>query len=288
MRKHILSTLMVMFAILVFNPIITKADAAKGDYFISFGADLTEKEKSDVCRNLGITEDDISFSKTITVTNKEEHEYLDSYINKKAIGKRALSSVYIEKTGKGSGIHIETSHITYCTADMYRSALATAGLSDVNVKITGPYDISGTAALVGAMKAYENMSGETLSEDVKDAANDELVTTKMLSEAVGTDKAEKVIMMVKERVAEEDDPNSTDLNRIIDDVCELNNVELTEDQKAELMRLTKKFDELDLDINSIMSQARDIYNGITQDPEKMSVVDRIIGFFKRVFHNFID
>ena len=265
-----------------------RADAVPGDYFISLGADLTEKEKTAVYDNLGITQEDASLSKTIIVTNQEEHQYLDSYISSKAIGKRALSSVYIEKAEKDSGINIQTSHITYCTENMYRSALSTAGLTDVNVKITGPYDISGTAALVGTMKAYEEMTGDTIPEDKKDAVNDELVVTKNLAEKVGEDKAEDIIMDLKEKAAEKEDLNSTDLNQLIDEVCEDNDVTLSEDEKNEITRLTKKFDDLDIDINSAMSQAQDIYHGMMKEAKEQNVVERVIQFFKRIFHNFFE
>ena len=286
MRKIYISILTASFVIATLFSVTAKADAVKGDYYISLGADLTEKEKKDVYKNLGITEEDVSLSKTITVTNQEEHEYLDSYISSKAIGKRALSSVYIEKAEKGSGIQLETSHINYCTPDMYRSAMSTAGLTDVKVKITGPYDISGTAALVGTMKAYENMNGESISEETKDAANDELVTTKNLSESVGEDTAKDIVMELKEKAAEKGDINSTDLNSLIDEVCEKHNVDLSEDEKAELERLTKKFDDLDIDINSVMSQAEDIYHGLKGNAPEQGVVEKIIAFFKRIFHNF--
>ena len=49
---------------------------------------------------------------------------------------------------------------------MYANALATAGVEDVNVVVAGPFNVSGTAALVGALKAYSEMTGETVDEKV--------------------------------------------------------------------------------------------------------------------------
>lgn len=288
-RKNIFCGLFLLFVFITGFELCNlpvKADAAKGDYFISFGADLTEKEKKQVCENLGINEEDVLFSKTIKVTNAEEHQYLDSYVSSKAIGKRALSSVYIEKAEKGSGIQIETSHITYCTSDMYKSALTTAGLTDVKVKITGPYDISGTAALVGTMKAYENMSHEEISEETKDAVNDELTTTKELAESVGEDKAQDIIMKVKERVSEKENLNPDDLQKIVEDVCEEENVELSEEEIGQIRRLAQKFDDLNIDINSVISQAEDIYHGLAEHPIRETIGEKIINFFKRIFENF--
>ena len=74
--------------------------------------------------------------KTIKITNKEEHEYLGDYIASSVIGKRALSSVMVVKTEKGSGVHVTTDNISYCTSGMYTNALVTAGLEDAEVKVT--------------------------------------------------------------------------------------------------------------------------------------------------------
>ena len=68
---------------------------------------------------------------------------------------------------------------------MYCNALVTAGLSDAKVTVVGPFDISGTSALVGAMKAYSVMTGEEISEKTMDTATDELVTTAEVAKNVG-------------------------------------------------------------------------------------------------------
>ena len=60
---------------------------------------------------------------------------------------------------------------------MYKNALATAGVTDAKIIIAGPTGISGTAALVGIFKAYEEMTGEEIDEKTVDAVADERVTT---------------------------------------------------------------------------------------------------------------
>ena len=52
---------------------------------------------------------------------------------------------------------------------MYKNALATAGVTDANIIVAGPFQLSGTAALVGIFKAYEEMTGDNLDEEVVDA-----------------------------------------------------------------------------------------------------------------------
>ena len=58
-------------------------------------------------------------------------------------------------------------------------------LEDAQVTVVGPFGISGTSALVGAMKAYSVMTGKDISESTMDAATDELVTTAELADSIG-------------------------------------------------------------------------------------------------------
>ena len=132
-----------------------KADSTQK--YLSLGASLSASEQKKVLDLLGV--DDMSDYQVIKVTNKEEHEYLDGYLSNSVIGSRALSSVTVEQTGEGSGVNVSTENITYCTSGMYRNALVTAGIENAEVKVAGPFKISGTAALVGVMKAYEEMTG---------------------------------------------------------------------------------------------------------------------------------
>ena len=76
----------------------------------------------------------------------------------------------IEEADAGSGIEVETHNISFCSKEMYTNALVTAGISDAKVTVAGPFPISGTAALVGAMKAYGEMTGEGVDEASSDAA----------------------------------------------------------------------------------------------------------------------
>ena len=75
---------------------------------------------------------------------------------------------------KGSGIQISTKNISYCTVGMYKNALATAGLEDAEIIVAGPFPISGTAALIGALQAYSKMTGDEIKEESLDTAMNEL------------------------------------------------------------------------------------------------------------------
>ena len=180
----------------------TQVTIADGDTpYISFGADLRADEKAKVLELFGLTEADLEKCNVNTVTNAEEHQYLDAYITNDHIGSRALSSVAVMKAKKGSGITVTTKNINYCTTSMYENALATAGVKDANVVVVGPFDMSGTAALIGAVKAYSGMTGEAVDTDVIDGAINEMVVTGEIGDETGkTDEIAGMVAYLKDQV----------------------------------------------------------------------------------------
>ena len=53
---------------------------------LAFGADLSAEQKKTVMAAFGLDEASLSGMDVITVTNAEEHEYLDSYLSSSVIG----------------------------------------------------------------------------------------------------------------------------------------------------------------------------------------------------------
>src|SRR5690606_37599659 len=104
----------------------------------------------------------------LILTHEEEVALVGDYVPKEQLGSRAISSVRVEPGEPGSGIRVETRHITWVPPEMYAEALATAGVEDAVVYVAAPFDVSGTAALAGIYKAYEISAGERLSEERKD------------------------------------------------------------------------------------------------------------------------
>lgn len=254
--------------------------------YISLGADLNAQQKDIVLSLLGVTEADLDNYEVLQVTNKDEHEYLDDYLSASVIGTKALSSVRIEKGEEGKGIHVETKNITYCTSGMYTNALITAGITDADVIVAGPFELSGTAALVGAMKAYEAMTGEALSEDREDAATNELVLTSELAQSIGSEDAEELMALVKEKVADGDIKTTEDLQKVIEESAEELDISLTDAQKEKLAQLFDKINKLDLDVDKLKQQAESIYNklqdlGVSVE-EAGNWLDKIVSFFQKI------
>ena len=262
--------------------------------YVALGADLNSEQRATVLKLLGITESDLTHDTVVTVTNAEEHEYLDSYVSSSVIGTRALSSCKVLEEGKGHGITVEIHNITYVTPAMYENALATAGMKNASVVVAGPVPISGTAALVGAMKAYAQMHGTPISPELIDSATDELVTTGELADSLGdSEEAAELIAALKQVIAENDLATKEDINRAIDEVAGKLEISLSEEDRQLILDLMEKLSALDLDADNLAEQARGIYSelqqrgfslsdyGITKE-EAQGLLARLIQFIKEL------
>ena len=262
--------------------------------YVALGADLNSEQRATVLKLLGITESDLTHDTVVTVTNAEEHEYLDSYVSSSVIGTRALSSCKVLEEGKGHGITVEIHNITYVTPAMYENALATAGMRNASVVVAGPVPISGTAALVGAMKAYAQMHGTPISPELIDSATDELVTTGELADSLGdSEEAAELIAALKQVIAENDLATKEDINRAIEEVAGKLQISLSEEDRQLILDLMEKLSALDLDADNLAEQARGIYSelqqrgfslsdyGITKE-EAQGLLARLIQFIKEL------
>jgi uncharacterized protein YpuA (DUF1002 family) len=242
---------------------------------------------------LGLSEDQLDDYQVVYITNAEEHEYLDAYVEYSKIGDQAWSSVCITQGEEGSGIHVTTKNVTYCTTGMYENALATAGVDDVEVAVAGPFNVSGTAALVGALKAYSEMTGEEVDEEVIDAAVDEIVTTGELEDGIDADdeNIEGMVAYLKEQIA---NGNTNDLEKVINDAADKFNISLTEDQFNQLKELLEKLGSIDLDLSTLKNQAQAVYDKLNDmgfdisqihidADEAKGFIQKIIDFIKGLF-----
>ncbi len=256
--------------------------------YVALGADLNQEERATVLRLLGISEEDLNNYTVTTVTNADEHEYLDSYLSSSIIGSRALSSVMVEGTAEGSGINVTTSNITYCTPGMYENALATAGIENADIKVAGPFNISGTAALVGAIKAYENMTGEEVKKENADTATNELVVTGQVAENVGDqEKAEQLIGAVKGEVVEGNATTTEEIGNVVDQAAQEMEVNLSEEDRQAIIDLMKKIDDLNLNIDSLKEQASNLYDQIAGLDLNLNIdEEQVKGFFEKILDFF--
>lgn len=274
--------------------------------FLALGNDLSAEQRSYVLGEMGISEEELDDYEVVYITNDMEHQYLDSYIDPAVIGSYSLSCVMVKENSEGTGIRVTTKNINYCTISMYKNALLTAGVENADVLVVGPFPISGTAALIGAWQAYEEMTGETLSEEAKTAALAEMITIGDISDDVSEEDKETVselIDYVKAEVIAQGLTDIDDIKGVIEEAQEKFGINLTEEQIQALLDVMKKIAALDIDPAKLLQQAGDLYNkygesvlseakatldGIFTEEVKASLWDSIMNIFKTLFNAFAD
>lgn len=252
--------------------------------YLALGANLSDNQKKTVLSLMGIDPASLDKYDVMYVSNDEEHKYLGEYIPASEIGTRSLSSVVITKADKGAGLSISTYNIDYCTVGMYKNALTTAGISDANIIVAGPTSISGTAALVGIFKAYEQMSGDKIDEQIVDAAMDELVTTGELNQSIDADPEtiEAMIADLKEQIANGALDNEEDIREAIKEAANKYDINLSEENIEKILALLNKLKDLDLDWDAIADRASELADKLGIDVTSQSFWDSILAFFDKL------
>lgn len=239
---------------------MTVSAAPQEGTIIALGADLTPEQKTTVLNLMGVSEEDLASYTVITITNAEEHQYLDAYVDPSVIGTRALSSVMVTPAESGHGVMVSTQNINYCTTGMYRNALLTAGVEDADILVVGPTELSGTAALIGAIKAYEVMSGENIPDSTLDTALNELVATgEIATKSANSEEVEELIAYIKAKLAAGELETEEDIRSAIAEGEEKFGVALNEEEIQQIIDFMMKIKELGLDPNVLLDQAADLY-----------------------------
>ena len=261
--KKLVKALVIALAFFAVSAVNVKAAPPEGT-IIALGNDLTPDQRATVLSLMGVTEEELSNYTVINVTNEMEHQYLDSYVDPGVIGTKALSSVMVTPAPAGSGVVVTTQNISYCTTGMYRNALLTAGVKDANVLVVGPTQISGTAGLIGAIKAYEEASGEAVSDATLDTAMNELVATADIANSVeksaSDEEVEALIAYIKAKLAAGELNNEEDIRKAIDEGEVKFGVTLNDDEKQKIVDFMMKIKKLGLDPNMLLDQAADLYD----------------------------
>ncbi|MBR4168961.1 MAG: DUF1002 domain-containing protein [Lachnospiraceae bacterium] len=237
----------------------SEASTVSGNAYLALGSDLNQTQLNTVLELMGLNAADMASYNVVYVTNAEEHEHLDKYIPSSVIGTKSLSSVLVRPAEKGHGVVVTTKNVNYCTTNMYRNALITAGVEDADIIVAAPTQISGTAALIGALKAYEQMSGKEVSDKALDTALNELVTTGEISDSVGQTEAEELISYIKAQIAANDLNTEEEIEAAVRQGMKDLNVSLTEEEVKSTVSLMMKIKSMGIDFNVLAEQADDIY-----------------------------
>ena len=252
------------------------------------GADLSDEQVEAVYGMFGIRRGDAI---ELKMTNAEERTYLEGYVDNSLIGTRSISCVYVELLPEGSGMSVTTSNINWCTGEMYISALATAGITDANIVVAAPFEVSGTAALSGVYKAYEDMTGKKLDDLAKLVSTQELTVTGELAAQIGAMDSTAIVNELKLMLDVTQTMSDDEIRAEIREIASRYNVNLTNTQVEQLLSLCRSLEGLDAE--SLKARLQDVQNtlqkvsdaktkvvGFVQGVKK--VVDSVSGFFDKI------
>ncbi|NRT70601.1 DUF1002 domain-containing protein [Clostridium beijerinckii] len=276
--KAIISSL----ALSVFFTSVTGGQAFADSFkSVTLGADLSDAQKAEMLKYFEVTKSDAN---VLEVTSKEEHSYLGKVATEAQLGNKAISCSYVEPTEKG-GINVTTNNLTWVNDGMIKNALITAGVENANVKASAPFKVSGTAALTGILKGFENSStGKKIDENKKEAANEELVTTGDIAEKIGQNDASNLMNDIKKDVVKEKPKTDEELNKIVDNAVKDYKGNLSDDDIAKIKDVMSKINSLDLNYNNLKAQMDDVTN---QLKDKLTSKEAQ-GFFDKLEKMFSD
>lgn len=217
-------------------------EIAEGKARVVMGADLDEEQRAQIYRDFSLAEGDIQ---GLTITNQEERAYLEGIAPEDKIGNLALSCVYIRTLEENSGLTITLHNINWCSENMYRNVLVTAGITDASVMISAPYPVSGTAALTGIYKAYEDVTGEQLDESAKKAAANELFITGALAETIGSTDATLLVNELRGILDQTQNMTDDEVHKEIHSLAKSLGIQVTDSQIEQLVGLCRELEGLD-------------------------------------------
>lgn len=233
---------------------------ADGARVVTLGANLTQDQKNTMLKYFGVNKDEVVL---LEVNNQEERKYLQGVASEAQLGKKTYSCAYVEPTKSGSGINVKTANITWVTPAMVATTLSTAGLTDADVVIAANFPVSGTGALTGIMKAFEDATGKPLEEDKKELASEELITTGDLGDDIGQDKATGIVNDVKTEIIKNNTKDTVQIADTINNVVNNYNVTLSDEQFAKLESLMEKISKQDYnysDMKNALESVSDVVN----------------------------
>ena len=259
---------------------------ADGARVVTLGVNNTAEQKQKILNYFGVKENEVVI---LEVNNQEERQYLGKVATEAQLGTKTYSCAYVEPTNNGSGINVKTANITWVTSSMVASTLSTAGMTDANCVIASTFPVSGTGALTGVMKAFEDATGEKLDESKKELASEELITTGDLGDKIGQDKATGVVNDVKIEVIKNGTSDTTQIADIINNVTNNYNITLTDAQVKQITDLMKKIAAQNYDYNSMKDTLNNVSDVVKdnlkeagESVEGSGILDSIGDFFSSI------
>jgi len=263
-----------MLCFIILASLGTVAFADTVDSRVVLGADLNEEQIKSVYNMFSINQGSAT---ELKITNAEEREYLEGFVDSAIIGTRSISCVYVELRGEEEGMSITTSNINWCSPEMYISALATAGITDARIEVAAPVEVSGTAALTGIYKAYEDMTGQKLDNIAKLVSTQELTITGELAAQIGSIDSTSIVNELKLMLDETAKMSDEEIKSQIIYIASQYDVTLTEGQIQQLIDLCRSLEKLDGD--ALKARVEEVQQTLTK---LANAKTKVVGFVDNV------
>ena len=310
----VLLSLVSLITLGIFTTQSVKADSLSDQPVMTLGTSLTASQKQGTIDALSsqINGSNNNYT-TITVTGDTLVKYLNPSGSSFTSNSGVWSSALIQKTSSGSGINVKivdyngSNNITTITADQYRNAAVTAGISDANIYVTSATPIDGSGALAGIYAAYSS-SGDTLNQSQVNAAQNEMGVLSGITDAnKGTDgysdkQLNNAVAGMKSDIAQKGTNITVNqITTIVNNNLQKNDLQniITDNQKQKIINLmveirdsgalkNSNFKEQANKLSSdIMSKAKNIFNNLdTQENRNFlqRIWDSIVSFFQGLFN----
>ena len=115
------------------------------------------------------------------------------------------------------------------------------------------------------------------------------MTTGEVAEDIGSEDAEALVGAVKDAIVAEGITDEEDINEAIDEAAGKLNINLSEEDRQKINDLMQKIGGLDLDVNQLKSQAKQLYDKLddlnidVSKEEVQGFLAKIIAWIKQLF-----
>ena len=209
------------------------------------------------------------------------------------------SSAYVKLTDQG-GINVSSKNVSLVTNEMFANALITSGILNCEVIVSAPFMVTGESALAGILAGAEEIMGESLSEENKIVAKEEIDTTLEIADEIlnnpdneinsssdSSTVASGIINDIKQQVIK-DSPNSTQIEQIIVNVTNNYGVDLSEESTERIANLMEDVNKLDIDYKDIKETMKNIGDSISESLKEAGVKLKESGVLEKIGNWFVD
>lgn len=263
---------------------------------LSFGSSLNQREEAALRDYFGVSDE----MEAIYVDN-------ETAIKQLGLAPDALddykggwySSAYVKLTDQG-GINVSSKNVSLVTNEMFANALITSGILNCEVIVSAPFMVTGESALAGILAGAEEIMGESLSEENKIVAKEEIDTTLEIADEIlnnpdneinsssdSSTVASGIINDIKQQVIK-DSPNSTQIEQIIVNVTNNYGVELSEESTERIANLMEDVNKLDIDYKDIKETMKNIGDSISESLKEAGVKLKESGLLEKIGNWFVD